>query len=715
MSDPLLSSSWYRVAELKPRPSSHTRLHRHHYRGQRWYVLQNRSTRRCQLLTPSAYLLVGLMDGERTTHAIWEEAARQLGDDCPTQDETIRLLGMLYFADSLACGVSPDTAEMFRRSERRESGEQWRKVLHPLSLRLPLLDPNAFLTRWVEWVRPLFSVYGAVAWCLVVGAALALGASHWTELTEDAGSRLLSGQSLLLLWLVYPLVKVLHELGHGFAARVWGAEVHEMGVMFLVLMPVPYVDASAANVFPDKRKRMVVAAAGILVELFLAALALLVWLAVEPGLVRSLAYSVIWISGASTLLFNANPLLRFDGYFLLADWLEIPNLGGRSNQYLGYLIQKRVFGMEQVRCPVNAPGEGRWFLVYGIAAFVYRIVLVLGIALFVAGRFFILGILLALLSLGVQVVTPAVKHVAAVLSSPRFGERRARIVAVSLGASAALAGALLILPVPLYTQARGVVWLPEHAQVRAGADAFVMRLLVEPNTAVRAGDPVVVAHDPLLEARVSILSAELRALHAQHYQQRLSDLVQAQLIEEDIATAEASLALALERAREVVIRSPQNGVLVLPRADDLVGRFVRQGEIVGYVLGSGRPTARVVLSEADVELVRERTRAVEVRLARRVGDVKTARIERVVPAGTLRLPSPALGTRGGGEWAVDPSDSEGVRTLEPVFELDLALPETGDTGAIGEAVYVRFDHGLEPLALRAYRGVRRLLLSRLSV
>ena len=156
----------------------------------------------------------------------------------------------------------------------------------------------------------------------------------------------------------------------------------------------------------------------------------------------------------------------------------------------------------------------------------------------------------------------------------------------------------------------------------------------------------------------------------------------------------------------------QNGVLVLPRADDLVGRFVRQGEIVGYVLGSGRPTARVVLSEADVELVRERTRAVEVRLARRVGDVKTARIERVVPAGTLRLPSPALGTRGGGEWAVDPSDSEGVRTLEPVFELDLALPETG---AIGEAVYVRFDHGLEPLALRAYRGVRRLLLSRLSV
>jgi len=317
MGESLLSSSWYRVAQLKPRCSSRTRLYRHHYRGQRWYVLQNESTRRCQLLTPSAHLIVGLMDGERTTHEIWEEAARQLGDDSPTQDETIRLLGMLYLADSLACDVSPDTEEMLRRSERRQVTDRWRRFLNPMSIRIPLFDPDVFLGRWVRLVRPLFSVYGAVAWCVVVGAALVLGASHWAELTQDAGSRLLSGQNMLLMWIAYPCVKALHELGHGFAAKVWEAEVHDTGIMFLVLMPVPYVDASAANVFPDKRRRMLVAAAGILVELFLAALALLVWLAVEPGIVRSLAYTVIWISGASTLLFNANPLLRFDGYFIL--------------------------------------------------------------------------------------------------------------------------------------------------------------------------------------------------------------------------------------------------------------------------------------------------------------------------------------------------------------------------------------------------------------
>ena len=715
MSDSLLSSSWYRVAQLKPRRSAHTRFHRHSYRGQRWYVLQNQSTGRCHMLTPSAHLLVGLMDGERSTQEIWDEAARQLGDDCPTQDETIRILGMLYQADSLSCDVSPDTAETFRRTERRDASEKRRRMLQPLSLRLPLFDPDAFLSRWVGFVRPIFSVYGALAWCLVVGAAVVLGAEHWTELRQDVGSRLLSSENLLLMGLVYPSVKALHELGHAFAAKAWGAPVHEMGIMFLVLMPVPYVDASGANVFSDKRRRMLVSAAGILVEVFLAALALLVWLVVEPGVVRSAAYSVIWISGASTLLFNANPLLRFDGYFVLADWLEIPNLGARSNQYLGYLVQRYVFGMDHVRCPVSAPGEERWLFVYGVAAFVYRVLITCGIALFIAGRFFILGVLIALLSLVTQIVVPVVTQVVSVMSAPRFGAKRLRIVATSAAVILGLSGALLLLPIPLYTTARGVVWLPENAQVRAGTDAFVARVLVASNAQVQAGDPVIEAHDPLLEARVAVLRAELRALRARHYKERVTDLPQAQLTEEEIETAEASLERALERAREVVIRSPGSGELVLPRADDLVGRYVRQGEIVGYVMRPGAPIARVILSESDVELVRERTQAVEVRLASRMSDVQPASIERVIPAATDRLPSRALGTGGGGEWAVDPSDPEGLRTLVPVFELDLALTQASAPGAIGEMVYVRFSHGFEPLGLRAYRGLRRLLLSRLSV
>ncbi len=218
-------------------------------------------------------------------------------------------------------------------------------------MRFPLFDPDRFLQRTLPWVQPLFGWFGILLWLAVVGTGAVLAASHWTDLTEDIADRVLDPQNLVLLWFVYPVVKALHELGHAYATRKWGGEVHEIGIMLLVLSPVPYVDASAAWGFRDKRKRMVVGAVGIAVELFLGALALFVWLAVEPGAVRAIAYNVMLISGVSTLLFNGNPLLRFDGYYVLSDAIEIPNLGARANQYLGYLFQRYVFGVADAEDP----------------------------------------------------------------------------------------------------------------------------------------------------------------------------------------------------------------------------------------------------------------------------------------------------------------------------------------------------------------------------
>jgi putative peptide zinc metalloprotease protein len=156
-------------------------------------------------------------------------------------------------------------------------------------------------------------------------------------------------------------------------ARRWGGEVHEIGLMLLVFSPVPYVDASSAWGFRDKRKRMVVGGVGIAVELFLGALALFVWLMVEPGMVRAVAYNVMLISGVSTLLFNGNPLLRFDGYYVLADAIEVPNLGARSNTYLGYLFQRYVLGIRTAESSAHSNGERAWMVVYGITSFFYRI------------------------------------------------------------------------------------------------------------------------------------------------------------------------------------------------------------------------------------------------------------------------------------------------------------------------------------------------------
>ena len=715
MSASLFSSSWYRVAGLKPRIRSHASIHRHHYRGQLWYVLQDRSSGRCHRLTPSAYQLVGLMDGERTLQQIWQLASERLGDDGPTQDEAIRLLGLLHFADVLRCDVTPDTVEMMRRQQRRADGEWWRRFTNPLSLKIPLLDPDAFLNRWVHLVKPLFSWPAAVAWLVLVVWAVLVAASRWSELTQGASAELLDPRSLLLLWILYPIVKAIHELGHAFAAKMWGGEVHEMGIMFLVLMPIPYVDASCASVFPSKWRRAAVGAAGILVELFVAALALLVWANVEPGLVRSIAYQIVWIGGASAILFNGNPLLKFDGYYVLSDLIEIPNLASRSRQHLAGFALRHLCRLKDVRDPVMAPGEGAWFLGYGVASFVYRLVIMVGIALFIAGRFFVIGVLLALFSVTMQVVVPVLRQLSFLLTSPRLGEKRAKAVATTAAVALAAAILLLLVPLPSRTRAEGVVQPPEGAEIRAQAEGFVLRVLAQPGSWVEPAAPLILTRDPSLEARVAVLEAQLRELQARHHAERGRDRVRARITAEEIATAQVALAYGRERIGEVVVRSPARGVFVIVQPNDLVGRFVAQGELIGYVLGRSIDTVRVVVPQADAALVRGRTESVEVRLASRIDETLSATIRREVPGASDRLPSPALGSRGGGRFAVDPADPDGVKTLAPVFQLELTLSQGAPIREIGGRAYVRLDHGSEPLAAQAYRSLRRLFLSRLGV
>ena len=362
MADSLFSPSWYRVAELKPRLRSHVEIHRHEYRGRLWYVLQDHAGGRSHRLTPAAYRLVGLMDGVRTVEQLWQLTDAQVSDAAPTQDEVIRLLGQLHAADALICDAPPDGQELFRRFQRHQRMRWKQRLWTPLAVRLPLFDPDRFLERGLPLVRPLFTGYGVGIWLAVVATGIILAGVHWTDLTQNIVDRALTPQNLLLLWLVYPVVKALHELGHGFAVKIYGGEVHEIGIMFLVLIPIPYVDASAASGFRGKYRRMTVGAIGIAVELFLGSLALFVWLNAEPGAVHAVAYNIMLISGVSTLLFNGNPLLRFDGYYVLADGLEIPNLGTRSNKFLGYLAQRYLFGTRDAESPANTFGEKVWFV-----------------------------------------------------------------------------------------------------------------------------------------------------------------------------------------------------------------------------------------------------------------------------------------------------------------------------------------------------------------
>src|SRR5262249_38716542 len=153
------------------------------------------------------------------------------------------------------------------------------------------------------------------------------------------GERLLAADNLLLLGAGFMAMKLAHELAHGWALKVRGAEVHEMGVMLLLFYPVPYVDASNASALVRKADRIVIGAAGMVIELWLAALAFFAWTVVEPGLLRSLLYNMVVVGSVSTVVFNANPLLRYDGYYMLADAIEVPNLGQRANAWWVHLLR----------------------------------------------------------------------------------------------------------------------------------------------------------------------------------------------------------------------------------------------------------------------------------------------------------------------------------------------------------------------------------------
>lgn len=715
MSQSLFSTSWYRVAAIHPRLRNHAQIHRHIYRDSVWYVMQNHSTGKFHRFTPVANLIIGLMDGRRSLQDIWDIACNRLGDEVPTQDEVIKLLSDLHRADVLQSDAPPDLEELQRR-RKKHVRIRWKQYLgNPLSLRIPLFDPDRMLDRLLPFVRPLFGWTGAALWLVIVGWAIILIAMHWTELSGDVIDRVFSVQNLLLIWFVFPLIKALHELGHAIATKVDGGEVHEMGIMLLVLMPIPYVDASSATAFRDKRSRMLVGAAGMLAEIFIAALAVFAWVHLEPGTERAIAYDVILVAGITTLLFNANPLLRYDGYYILADWLEIPNLAQRSNEYLGYLVNRYLFGLEGGRSPVVAGGERGWFVFYSIASFLYRMFMMVSIALLVASQFFFIGVLLAIWAFASMLVIPAVKKLHYLVAGPQLESHRQR----ALISSAAIALFVVVLfgwlPAPSSTRAEGVIWAPEEALVRSTVDGFITHVAVKPGQQVRRGDLLIECEDPELAARTRLLQAQLDELEARYNASIVSKRVQADMINEQKAHLVAALELAFKRHAELQVRSPSDGVFVMADVANAPGRFTQRGDVLAYVTNSAATSVRVVVAQSAENLVSQRTKKVEVRPAGSVGQPFVAQIKREVPAATDELPSMTLSLEGGGKIGLDPNKPGDGKALEKLFVLDLDLSSGAPTNYIGGRIYVRFEHQPEPLADQWYREVRRVFLKRFNV
>ncbi len=713
---PLQSSLWYRVAGLKPRLLARVRLHRHRYRGERWYLLQDPASGRVQRFTPAARLLLAAMDGQRTVDALWQLARQRLGEDAPTQDEVIQLLGQLHAADLLATDAAPDALEVFERGSKQEAAKRRRSWANPMALRIPLWDPGRFLDRHAALWRALWSRWAALAWLAVVLPALLLLPQHWPELTGNLSDRVLQADNLLLIVLVFPLIKALHELGHATATRAAGGEVHDMGLMLLVLMPVPYVDASSATVLRSRWQRALIGAAGMVVELFIAALAFYAWLALEPGLVRALCFNILVVAGVSTLVFNGNPLLRYDAYYILADLIELPNLAQRATRYWAYLFEHHVLRVRDASSPAINAGERAWFFGYGLLSTLYRIFVTLAIALFIGTQFFFFGVLLALWAVLAMMGLPVLRAIKHLQSRPSLRARRPRVLAGAMLLVAVLGGTALWWPAPHSTQADGVVWLPEQATLRAGTGGFIGSIEQPPGSLVRAGQVLITRNDPALAAQLQALQGRVAELEASHAIELVNDRARALIVEEQLLLERQALARAQQRGAQLPVAAPSDGIFTLPAPLDLPGRWHAQGEVIGHVLGADAPVVRVVVEQAEAGLVAAGTQRVAVRLSDDIARVIPARIVRQVPSGGDEAPSKALLAPGGGRVAADPRDPEGRRALERFFEFDLALDEPlGHAPAYGQRVHVRFELAPVPLATQLWRIARRLFLRHFEV
>ncbi|RZL11748.1 MAG: PqqD family peptide modification chaperone [Rubrivivax sp.] len=682
MQDSLLSPYWYRIAALHPRLRPHVSVRMQTTRGQAWYVLFNQATGRHHRVNAQAYEVVGRLDGRHTVEEVWSVLIDQMGDDAPSQHDVIRILGQMTDAGLIQAEVTPDVRQMVKTDETRLKQER-RNRLNPLSFRLGLFNPSMLLEKLTPLGQVLWTSWAQLIWLLLVlGAGWAAVVDH-REIVAYGRTYFMSPGYLAAAWVIYPLMKALHELGHALALRRYGCEVPEVGVNFFMFVPMPYVDASASNKLVNRWQRARISAAGISVELALAALAAIVWLNVEDGWLRQVAFVVMSLGGMSTLLFNGNPLMKLDGYYVLCDALDLPNLAGRSGKTVSHVLRKLALWCLRIpRDPddigvVPADGLERWALrMYAPASWLYRLTVTALIVGWAADKTAWLGVGVAAWSAWTLVIKPFAMWFETLSSMPGFAAVRGRAWAGMAVLAAALVAAVAWIPLPSTLVVEGVVWLPDDALVRSSTDGEIEALWVRSEQEVEPGQALITLRAPTLETEREVLRSQIERSEYEVSASFGSDPLKMQNAQEALIRDRAALAQVEKDLSSHVLRAGAAGRFVLSREADLDGHQVTRGQVLAYVLGKDASMVRAVVPQRYVDDVRHRIRSIEVMLDEAPGRVIQAKWLREVPAAADKLPQPAMADRAGGRVPTDPTDSDALRPMEPMFVIDLAMPDS---------------------------------------
>ncbi len=718
------SDNWHRVSALRValRPTVRVRLHQGH--GARWHVLHERIKNGFFRVPPAGWAFITRLRPEATVDQVWREAIEATPTETPGQEEVFQLLVALSAGNMLYVEGGADERRLLERAEARARKPLSARISELLFMRIPLADPQPLLRRLDPLVRLLFSPPAVVLALLLLGWGFAEFLLHSARAVEQT-TGILQPQNLPLLFVAVFISKGLHEFGHAAMSHRFGAEVRTTGVMLLMFTPLPYVDVTASWGLRSRWQRAAIGAGGMLMDLLVAAVATLVWTRSPAGELSALCHNLMFTAAAYTLLFNLNPLMRFDGYYILSDLVGVPNLYEQARGAAGR--RWRALALRQARDEKAAehPPGTEWALAgFFVASNLYRLMVMGGIVLFIADAYLGIGLVVALALAFTSFLRPLGQQLGR-LRDPFFRARHGRPLRHGAVAAVLLLLALLLVPLPDNRVLHGVAEAAAQAPVFTGAAGVLQQVHARSGGWVEAGAPLLTMANPELEAelagvRAQVARAQLQANKAldggavdlEPQMERLRTLAVMQ------ATLEAQLA-------SLAVLAGQAGIWVAPEIATRQGSWLGRGVELGRLVDDRAHLFRgVIRQDAGAILAGARQERLEVRLEGERGHSLHATRLTLVPHSSTQLPSAALGPAAGGEIAVEASDPSGRRSVEPYFLLEARIEDPdwqggapgGEHGVrTGRSGWIRIPLPWRPAAAQAWTGLRQFFQRRYRV
>src|SRR5262249_23003170 len=503
------------------------------YEGRTYYVVKDPVSLRYYRFKEQEHYLINLMDGKHTLDEAQKAFEKRFRPERLTLED-LEQFGQQLLTAGLAQNESPQAGkQLFDRRKKRRRTEILQALTNILYIKIPIFDPERLLTKMLPYLRWIFTTWFFVLSVIFMASAVWLVLTHFQTFPDPLPSypEFFSFKTIMYLWIALGVVKVIHEFGHGLSCKAFGGEVHEMGFLVLCFSPAMYCNVSDAWTLPNKWHRIIISFAGIYVELMIAAMATFVWWnSASYPFINYMALALMVVCSVSTVFFNRNPLMRFDGYYVLADWLEIPNLRDRSNRYLQRVVMDKCLGIEVQPEQYMELWRRILFIVYAIASWIYRWVITFVILKFMATflkpyKLEVISTMLAALALGSMIGWPLVRLIKNIHKRGRLPDMKSVRVTITLCVVASLLFVFFFVPMPVSrVRHQGIVQIQPRYVVHVYVDVpgKLEELRVQEGEWVETGRVLAVFknidltnQEQQYRAQRDIKSDEVRSLEAQ--------------------------------------------------------------------------------------------------------------------------------------------------------------------------------------------------------